>query len=198
MIEDSPEYYVFNNYENITFFGLRMGQNRIAINAVSIFLNKIKPNTIVEFGSGQGGLSVLIGLFALINHTEYITYDTTDNCLYKDLFDILKINRKQEDIFSEKTFENICKTIQQDGVTVVFADNGDKKRELKEFSKFLKSGDYILVHDYTENDDFFTTNIKDKFWSWHEVSLCDSDNLDIIPAYTKLFEYGVWGCFQKI
>ena len=31
---------------------------------------------------------------------------------------------------------------------ILFCDNGNKKREFREFVPFLKSGDFVVVHDW--------------------------------------------------
>ena len=39
------------------------------------------------------------------------------------------------------------------GKTIVLCDGGDKPREFKTFSKYLKKGDLILGHDFSRNKD---------------------------------------------
>jgi len=44
--------------------------------------------------------------------------------------------------------DEIGELIARTGPTIVFCDGGNKAVELKVFSRFLKKGDYIAVHDF--------------------------------------------------
>ena len=66
--------------------------------------------------------------------------------------------------------------IQNDGITIVLCDGGDKIREFNLLSKFIKSGDFILGHDYAVDRKTFDDLIDRKVWNWYELS--ESDILD--------------------
>jgi hypothetical protein len=66
----------------------------------------------------------------------------------------------------------------------------------------MKSGDFIMAHDYAENKEVFEEKIKGKIWNWHEISdsdvsqSCIDNNLEIYDKDT--FENVVWTCRRKI
>ena len=74
--------------------------------------------------------------------------------------------------------------------------------EFNVLSKYIKSGDFILAHDYAENKEVFEEKIKGKIWNWHEISDSDisqatlENNLEIYNKDT--FENVVWTCRKKI
>ena len=51
-------------------------------------------------------------------------------------------------------------------------------------SKYLKSGDYILAHDYAQNKKYFDEQIKGRIWDWCEITdqdiqkACEENNLE--------------------
>lgn len=195
MIEDAPEYCRFSRTEQFRHFGLKSAQNKVAMNALSILLEVENPKTIVEFGTGFGGLSILLGIWARINGCDFKTYDQTDIREEIHIFEKLSINFECVDIHT--AIPQIAERMRQPGKTIVFCDNGNKHREIVAFAPFLKDGDLILMHDYAKDDRFFSDEIVDKFWGWHESSKKDSENLDLIPVHEKLLEYAAWGCFKK-
>lgn len=163
--------------------------------AVSILLDTIRPKHIIEFGTGAGGLSIFIGIWAKINGANFRTYDSSDQRYYGELFNALKIEYICYDIFHH--VDEIFSHIQQPGVTLVLCDNGDKHRELQTFSQGLKIGDFIMMHDYAKNQDVFTQKITPHYWDWHESSEQIALDAGLVPVYEKLLEYGAWGCFRK-
>ena len=62
----------------------------------------------------------------------------------------------------DKYLINLIKTnIQKEGKTLLFCDGGDKKCEFNTFSPFLKDGDFIMLHDYAHDKEFFNREIND-------------------------------------
>ena len=91
--------------------------------------------------------------------------------------------------------------IQSTGNTIVLCDGGNKIAEFNILSEFLKSGDIILAHDYAFDNATFRSEIKGKYWNWHEIS--ESDILPCIKQYNlksymkETFEKAVWVCKIK-
>jgi hypothetical protein len=122
-------------------------------------------------------------MYSLIFKKTFITYDIK-NYVDNDLVNSLKINRRISDVFNAETENEIKELICQNGVTVIFCDGGNKIREFNLFSKYLKSGDYILAHDYAQNKEYFEQQIKGKIWDWCEITdqdiqnACEENNLE--------------------
>jgi hydroxymethylpyrimidine pyrophosphatase-like HAD family hydrolase len=74
------------------------------------------------------------------------------------------IDFRVQSCFDEQPFNEIIELIQSEGRTLVVCDGGDKPKEFNTFSKYLKSGDVIMAHDYCESQ----TEWKEKtdYWQW--------------------------------
>ena len=92
-----------------------------------------------------------------------------------------------ENIFSEeytKVSQYVIDLIQSEGTTVILCDGGWKVGEFNILSDYMKSGDYILAHDYAFDGNLFINSINQKIWNWHEISeadiikACERNNLE--------------------
>lgn len=110
---------------------------------------------IIEFGTWRGTLSLYLLLYSLSENSEFYTYDIKKFSSYEDedkkdvLKESLDFNRhfRQKDIFNN--IEEIKNLIRQTGRSILFCDDGDKKREFNTFVPFLKKGDVVGFHDWT-------------------------------------------------
>ena|SRR3990167_10258490 len=138
-----------------TFLGVKMSQASYIIPFWEKILFENDFRRIVEFGTYKGGLSLFFLLWCMQRKSAFYTYDNMAH-KYSRLGYGLKLPQhfKKIDIFKHE--KEIGEIIQRPGRTIVFCDNGDKPRELKIFSKYLKPGDIIGVHDFNtevmEND----------------------------------------------
>ena len=68
-------------------------------------------------------------------------------------------------------------------------------------SKYLKSGDFILAHDYAENRQTFEEDINLKVWNWCEITRDDINQAmidnNLIKYHVEIFENAAWVCTQK-
>ena len=157
-------------------------------------------SNIVEIGTYNGGLSAFI-----YDHKstdcKFITYDI-DGSINAVSSILPDIDCRVEDCFEQKTFDDIIELIQSDGRSLVICDGGDKPREFNEFSKYLKSGDHIMCHDYQRDENLW--NFACGFWQWPyavdtsytsiEQAVCDNN---LIEYQRKPFEFIFWGSFIK-
>ena len=80
-------------------------------------------------------------------------------------------------------------------------DGGSKINEFNLLSKYLKSGDIIMAHDYVDTKENFLKNYKNKIWNLREIgdehikNTCEKYNL---KSYMKeTFDKVVWVCKIK-
>jgi uncharacterized protein YkuJ len=113
------------------------------------------------------------------------------------------------DIRTENIFDNeyttlkdeVASFIKEDGVTIILCDGGNKINEFNLLSNFMKEGDFILAHDYSENREVFEEKIYKKIWNWHEISdsdlveSCEKNNL--VEYDKEIFDNVVWVCKIK-
>jgi hypothetical protein len=169
------------------------------------FLKEIQPTRILEIGTALGGFTqfLKIALNDLNNSAKILTYDIHRMTWYTEL-EGMGIDVRVENVFDENfqsVKQEVIDFIQDDGVTIVLCDGGNKIGEFNLLSKYIKKGDYILAHDYIDNTENFNSNYKDKIWNWHEISedsikqACKDNNL---KSYKKeIFDKVVWVCKIK-
>jgi hypothetical protein len=115
------------------------------------------------------------------------------------------IDIRIENIFSEGysiVKEEMIDFIKEDGITIVLCDGGYKIGEFNILSKYIKSGDFIMAHDYSDNTETFNEKVYKKIWNWHEIcdddikNACEENNLE---TYNKeIFDNVAWVCKKKI
>lgn len=172
------------------------------------FLNKIKPNQILEIGTAGGGFTLFlrdtlnnIGLEKTkIKSFDVLPCNWYDNIRENDIEIIL------DNIF-DHSYQNLEKPdmvapfIQQEGTTLVLCDGGFKIGEFRMLSPFLKVNDFIMAHDYIDTVENFNENYKDKIWNWCEIK--DSDISEscvenqLVPFMDEEFKKVVWVCKIK-
>jgi hypothetical protein len=188
-----------------SFMGMTAQQTHEVYEVFYNFLNEVKPVRILEIGTALGGFTQFLKWVSKeINHPiDILSYDIYGRSWYDDMIKD-GIDVRIEDIFTENyqgVKQEVIDFIRQDGVTVVLCDGGNKIGEFNVLSNFIKSGDFIMAHDYGENKEVFETKINRKLWNWFEISndnieeSCVSNNLDYYNKET--FENVVWTCRQK-
>ena len=110
-----------------TLFGIPIQQTWTALFMLEKLITEQKFDIIFELGTGAGGL------------TRFFF----GRCITVMSFDI----KNGYDVFGSAVQLHIFKH-SLDRKTMVFCDNGDKPREIKEYAPMLKKGDFILGHDY--------------------------------------------------
>jgi predicted O-methyltransferase YrrM len=188
--------------------GMVCQQNPLTFRAFYELINEVKPKTVIEIGTSLGGLIRYINYMCkeLGLDTRTITYDIHNK---GDNFNTMLKNEgievKIENIFTKgyTGLENdeIVDTIQSDGVTLVLCDGGNKPKEFNILSKFIKSGDIIMAHDYASDKEKYEKEIKEIYWNWHEISDSDIDNAvtenKLNPFMQDTFTKAVWVCKIK-
>lgn len=173
------------------------------------FFSKVQPKQILEIGIFQGGLALALNdiMRELGGQHQYRGYEIN---LYP-VYDILRsegIDVQEVNIFTddyqnlrEDKIYDVTSFIQQPGTTLVLCDGGNKINEFNLLSNLLKSGDYIMCHDYSPNLEYFHKHIENKVWNWLEIydeaiqSAIDQNQL--IKTYEKEFQAVAWACFRK-
>ena len=170
------------------------------------FIKDVKPKRILEIGTALGGFTNFLKIVCddLQLDTNIRTYDINRYTWYDNMKE-LGIDVRVENIFTEGFLDmnqDVKDYIQQDGITIVLCDGGWKIGEFNLISKYIKSDDFILAHDYAENREVFDQRIYGKIWNWFEISDSDihqstvDNNLVIYKKDT--FENVAWTCRKKI
>lgn len=189
-----------------SFQGHLSQQHHNAYQVFYDFIKDIKPKRILEIGTAHGGFIRFIKTVCddLELDTNIRTYDVHNKESYSSII-AQGIDLRIQNIFNDGFVDiasEVRDYINQDGITLILCDGGWKIAEFNVLSRFIKSGDFIMAHDYAENAEIFEQRIKNKIWNWHEISDADirqateENNLELYNKET--FENVLWTCRKKI
>ena len=195
-----------------SYKGLSIEQNPNIIDVFNTLISDYKPSRILEIGTFHGGLTFIMrdlldlnGLF----DSDLLTYDVNTPNFMIEVLDDKKITTKTKNLFSHsyqdfstsESRQELFDFINQDGRTIVLCDGGNKQNEFRLISGLLKEGDIIMAHDYSPNNEYFETYIKNKYWNWLEIQ--DSDitpscvEHNLKPLMNDEFVKVAWVCKIK-
>ena len=194
-----------NNDGLSSYSNMACQQNHNVFGVFYDFLNDVKPKQILEIGTALGGFtSFLKKVIDELNlETKIVSYDINNMNWYKDMID-QGIDVRVENVFNDNyttVKQEVIDYINQDGITIVLCDGGNKVGEFNLLSNYIKNGDFIMAHDYADNRENFDLNYYGKIWNWHEISDNDINNSCIqnkLKSYNKeIFDSVVWVCKTK-
>lgn len=195
----------FDNIDMYSFYKNYLCQQVSTFkNPFEKLIKEIKPELIIEIGTGQGGFSIFLNDLTtrLKLKCKQITYDINNN---NDI--ILKYNQTTnntiefhiKDIFDD--IDYLTELINSSGTTLILCDGGNKVKEFQTFSKLIKKDDFIMGHDYAETTQFFDDHIYRKIWNWLELSgesiQEDIKKNNLIHYMKEEFSKIVWICMKK-
>jgi hypothetical protein len=150
---------------------------------------------VLEIGTATGGF---IRAVRDLTDAQIITYDILET-KHKATLEENNISVNVKSVFDD--YETVEEYISGKGQVLVLCDGGNKIKEFDVFSKLLKSGDIIMAHDYSYDENLYQAYIKNHVWRWCEIQYKDialaveSNNLE--PVLTEDFQEAVWTCWKK-
>ena len=188
-----------------SFMGMASQQNHNVYEVFYNFLNKVKPKRILEIGTALGGFTQFLKKVSDESqlNIDILTYDIYRMDWYQQMIQN-GIDVRVENVFGpnyESVKQEVIDFIQQDGLTLVLCDGGNKVGEFNILSNFIKQDDFIMAHDYIDTRENFNQNYYEKIWNWHEISendilsACERNNLK--PYEKEIFDSVVWVCKIK-
>jgi hypothetical protein len=171
-------------------------------------IKQIKPKRILEIGTADGGLTLMLKDLLNdngLNNSIIRTYDILEQTNLKNKnVDGIEIITKSPFNYPYSDLEypdEIKEFVQLEGTTLVLCDGGFKINEFILISQFLKVGDVIMAHDYAHDSDVFKKEIENKIWNWHEIQYSDISNaceINNLESYMlDEFKQVVWVCKMK-
>lgn len=169
------------------------------------FIEEVKPKQILEIGTALGGFTEF--LFKVCKElnldTKILSYDIDRKPWYNEMIE-KGIDVRVENIFSDdwmSTKQEVIDFIKSDGLTIVLCDGGWKIGEFNLLSNYIKSGDFILAHDFSTTREVYENEIKNKIWNWCEITeddIKDAVNRNNLKSYKQeIFSQAVWVCKYK-
>lgn len=180
-------------------------QNPNAFKVFYDFLDKKRPSRILEIGTAMGGFTIFLKIVCdeLGLDIPIRSYDIHGRQSYETMIG-MGIDVRVQDIFTEgyqDVIQDALDFIQDDGPTLVLCDGGHKISEFNLLSKFIKSGDYIMAHDYASDEEYFNNHVNGVLWNWHEIKDSDIqtsvDEYKLKPFMHNEFQEAVWVCKIK-
>ncbi|NBO70611.1 MAG: class I SAM-dependent methyltransferase [Bacteroidetes bacterium] len=150
---------------------------------------------VLEVGTATGGF---IRAVRDLTNAEIITYDVLQT-KHKATLEDNNITVNVKSVFDD--FDFVEDYISKKGQVLVLCDGGNKIKEFEVFSRILKSGDIIMAHDYSYDENLYQAYIKNHVWRWCEIQYKDialsvaENNLE--PYMTEEFQEAVWTCWKK-
>lgn len=188
-----------------SYMGMASQQNHNVYEVFYNFLNEVKPKRILEIGTALGGFTQFLKKVSDESNLDIniLTYDIHRMNWYDDMINE-GIDVRVEDVFTNyytQVKQEVIDYIQQDGLTIVLCDGGNKVGEFNILSNYIKQGDFIMAHDYVDNRENFIENYDRKIWNWHEIeesNISEACNRNNLQSYkSEIFNNVVWVCKIK-
>jgi cephalosporin hydroxylase len=156
--------------------------------------------TIIEIGTNRGGLTLWLN-----DHkkpeTKIYSFEIDINTVLIDpsLIDGQVIIG---DVFSNAGIQKIVSLINSGEQTLFLCDGGHKNLEFNTFSKYLKTNDIIMLHDYEDGIDDYRKVMLNTGWETMPESSFSAikesvKNYNLNPYMYESAKDSLWGCFIK-
>lgn len=133
-----------------SFMGLTMQQYWMDLYLWETFFNNYDVRTLVELGTGHGGMSLFLAMQSRQRGIDYLTLDNIRSIQPSDLTTLFELEARYHctDIFGDGRgyVENYLK--EKRHPAMIFFDNGNKPREWQLYAPLLVKGDFCAVHDW--------------------------------------------------
>jgi cephalosporin hydroxylase len=188
--------------------GYAVMQHDNAVQVFRDFIETVRPKRILEIGTAHGGFTLAIRDLlneAGLSASAVRSFDVTSRPGY-DAIRSQNIEVVVENIFHHSYTELtkpelIVPFIQESGTTLVLCDGAYKVGEFNLIAPHIKTGDYIMAHDYIDTEENFRQNYFEQIWDWQEVRECDlrdtCEQYCLVDCNGKAFNRVVWTCKKK-
>ena len=220
-----------------SFFGSFAQQNPAAFLSFNRLLNAKNFDTIIELGTHDAGLSTLFALYAFQSKYAAQSDDPNEPVLYKNrthhrrpkqFFTFDKVVRDKtaikilkhlganfilaDTLGDQLIIDQIRAMIggPTSGTVLLLCDGGNKKRELDLYGGSLKSGDFVMLHDWARDESAYQSNVRNGVWTgwesrWEDGvgedqqfgirTICERHGVE--PIYPEEFDGVAWFCGFK-
>ncbi len=220
-----------------SFYGAFAQQRPSAFLSFNRLLNAHNFDTIIECGMHDGGLSTMFALYCYLSRRPAVCDNPKEPVLYKNrthhrspkrfyTYDIVVRDKtaaavieelggtfEQRDTLTDQSSIDHIKALVSDpasGSVLFLCDGGNKKLEMELYSPALKSGDFIMCHDWAYDAAAFERNKQEGIWfSWETRwksgegpdqqfgirEICERNGIE--QVYAEEFDPSVWFAGRK-
>jgi len=164
-------------------------QSPAMVPAFEALFSDWKPDYIIELGTGKGGLAkhlVDYGAVLSIDKKEELREVTDDRVTYIEA-----------NVFEDAVEANNA-SLMSKGKTLLICDGGNKPEEFCRYSKYLKSGDVVMVHDYFDTAADFERARAARIWDWWECCQNRITTTGLQRIHRGVMRNAAWGCWRKL
>ena len=180
--------------------GFRAAQHENFPNIFGPFLAEQKFDIIIEIGTLNGGLTRY--LRDASPNSRIVSYDITNQPEHSELIKA-GVEVKIVNIFGPDrvTDNEVLDILNGPGKKLILCDGGNKAMEFNLLASYVKTGDFIMGHDYSRSRQYYKEHIYNRIWDWCELVESDiskSVSLNKLDDYKPdLFQSIVWVCKTK-
>lgn len=181
--------------------GFRAAQHNNFTVVFQKFLDEQKFGLIIEIGTLNGGLTMF--LKDASPNSRLVSYDVKPQPEHPALIEA-GVELKIKNIFSGD-----YSVIDQEAIDIlsfpvkklILCDGGHKAAEFNSLSAYIKSGDFIMAHDYSHDYRIYESKIRNKVWNWCELTEQDISGavsrFSLVDYNKEEFQSIVWVCKTK-
>ena len=139
-----------------TWCGVAAAQERRDFWIWEDFLNEFEVKLLIELGSYRGGFSLFLLCQCLNRGIEFFTVDIHyPEAASGPLGNILRLtyHYREENVLRGSKWLLDTIGASENHPLLIYCDNGDKPEEFRMYTPALKSGDFIVVHDWNAEID---------------------------------------------
>ena len=188
--------YTCQRHGRFMYYGWPAQQNNHIFDYFPDFFQSQSFDTVIEIGTSEGGFSHYIYDLSQVHGFRFWTYDIENKLRKTPPFDF-----RNKSAWDGEGYEEIVEGITNGGKVLLLVDGGDKIKEFNLYAPFLKSGDFIMTHDYAPSVEYHETHMKGKIWDWCENIAADLNVFenDLLPAdlWSDKFINVAWSCWSK-
>lgn len=135
-----------------SFLGIKMDQHWMDLFIWEGFFNAYDLKLLIEFGTGNGGMSTYLALQCLERNIKFLTFDNVRSLpIGSPVPELVKLPEAYAaaDVFADETKNLVAGAIGLYGHPIcLFFDNGMKPKEWETYMPFAAAGDFLVVHDW--------------------------------------------------
>jgi hypothetical protein len=130
-----------------TFCGSQISQAWRDLALWEEFFNRHSFHGFLELGTWRGGMAAFLATQCKARNMRFATIDSKSHILEnREFIEFLGGSCLTFDVFNLELISGVIQAMPKP--LLLFCDDGDKRREVRDIARFLKPGDLVAVHDW--------------------------------------------------